>query len=150
MPDNMSKEQRSYTMSRIRSRGNKTTEERLAKLFRTYGIKGWRRHLDLPGKPDFVFRKEKMAVFVDGCFWHGCPRCKLKPKTNIEYWTKKIRGNRQRDRTTRRHLEGKGWAVIRIWEHSLMHPRRIAKAIEDVLEGRRKNEICSESEKEIM
>jgi len=136
MPDNMSKEQRSYTMSRIRSRGNLTTEDKLAKIFRAHGIKGWRRHVDLPGRPDFAFRKEKVAIFVDGCFWHGCPRCKLKPKTNIEYWTKKIHSNRRRDRIVRSQLEAKGWVVVRIWEHSLSNPSRIAKAIEKLLQRR--------------
>jgi len=143
--DNMSKEQRSYTMSRIRSYGNQTTEERLKKIFRAEGIKGWRRHVDLPGKPDFVFRKGKVAVFVDGCFWHGCPRCNLNPKTNTEYWIKKIRGNRRRDRETRVLLKSRGWIVVRIWEHALNQPQRIAKRIKNALSKYQKAQVPPES-----
>ena len=75
MADSLSKEKRSWNMSRIREKGNKSTELKLLKLFREYKIKGWRRHQPLTGKPDFTFRKEGLVVFVDGCFWHGCPRC---------------------------------------------------------------------------
>ena len=86
MSDNHTKEQRSKNMSAIRSMGNASTELRMLKLFRLYKIYGWRRHLSsVAGKPDFVFKKEKLAVFLDGCFWHGCSLCKLNAKSNQEY-----------------------------------------------------------------
>jgi DNA mismatch endonuclease, patch repair protein len=133
MADNMSPKQRSYTMSRIRSRRNQSTEERLARAFRRHGIKGWRRHTKLPGRPDFIFRKEKVAVFVDGCFWHGCPRCKLKPKSNIDYWDNKIRENKSRDRRDKALLQQRGWAVVRLWEHSLKNSDIAAGKIKKIL-----------------
>src|ERR1043166_2862372 len=86
MVDVVSKRKRSEVMSLIRSRGNRETELRLIEIFRKFGVTGWRRGVDLPGKPDFVFRTERMAVFVDGCFWHGCPRCYRRPKSNQVYW----------------------------------------------------------------
>ena len=134
MPDNLTTKQRSYTMSRIRSRGNLTTEKRLEKILRGYKIFGWRRHADLPGRPDFVFWKHKVAVFVDGCFWHGCPTCSLEPKSNIEYWTKKIENNRRRDKRVRAQLNRKGWSTIRIWEHSLNKSDLIGKRVRLALE----------------
>ena len=111
---------RSELMSRIRSKGNKTTEQKLAKLLRKNGLHGWRRHKPLPGRPDFVWSKIKVAVFVDGCFWHGhdCGR-NLKPKTNSAFWDKKIINNRKRDQKIVRILRGMGWSVIRIWECQL-------------------------------
>src|SRR3954468_15046185 len=86
---------RSQLMSRVRSRGNKTTELMAKRLFRINGIKGWRRHAKLIGNPDFIWPSSKVAVFIDGCFWHGhgCGR-NLSPKTNAELWQKKIIGNK--------------------------------------------------------
>ena len=106
-------------MARVRGRGNKSTEEKLARLFRKAGITGWRRHLRLPGTPDFAFPKLRFALFVDGCFWHGCPRCYTRPKTNRAFWDKKLRDNRARDRKVTRELRDQGWSVLRIWSHSL-------------------------------
>ena len=108
---------RGQLMRRVRSTGNRTTEERLASLLRKARLSGWRRQLPLPGRPDFVWPKAKVAVFVDGCFWHGhdCGR-NLTPKTNTEDWRDKINRNRARDRQASRILRLKGWSVIRIWE----------------------------------
>lgn len=128
MTDWLTKTQRSYNMSSIRSRGNATTEQRLAALLRLHGIKGWRRHADLPGKPDFVFRSGHVAVFVDGCFWHGCPSCYKMPGDNRRYWSEKIDRNRTRDRRNTRLLRRKGWRVIHVWEHSLKNGLR-SKAV---------------------
>ncbi|MGI0035239.1 MAG: very short patch repair endonuclease [Nitrososphaera sp.] len=119
MSDNLTPKQRSYTMSRIRSRGNSSTELKLIRLMRGAGISGWRRKSNLCGRPDFVFPKYHVAVFVDGCYWHGCRRCALSAKTNTEYWKAKIVGNVKRDRTNTRKLKDDGWSVIRIWEHDL-------------------------------
>lgn len=106
-------------MSRIRGSGNKATELRLIQIFRANGITGWRRGSKLPGKPDFIFPKRKIAVFVDGCFWHGCPKHGTKPKTRASFWLAKITGNKARDRRVNRALRGRGWTVIRVWEHEL-------------------------------
>jgi len=130
MADVFSKRKRSEIMSRIRARGNRDTELRLIRIFRTYGITGWRRGSKLPGKPDFVFLKLKLAVFVDGCFWHGCPKHGTKPKTNATFWRMKISRNMVRDRRINQVLRAMGWTVMRIWEHELMRvgsPRLLRK-----------------------
>ena len=124
---------RSRIMSAIRGRGNKTTEEVVARLLRQSKHSGWRRHAPLPGRPDFAFRQERVAIFVDGCFWHGCPRCYKEPRRNTNFWREKIERNKARDREARRKLNRIGWSVIRIWEHSLLDEsgvkRRISKAL---------------------
>ena len=129
MTDIYSTFKRSKLMSRVRGKGNKSTELRLAGLFREHGITGWRRHQPLPGKPDFVFRKERLAVFVDGCFWHGCPRCYTKPKQNAKFWQGKIGANKRRDRRVARQLRADGWSVCRIWECRLKKPEATIRRI---------------------
>ncbi|MBL9181797.1 MAG: very short patch repair endonuclease [Verrucomicrobiaceae bacterium] len=130
MPDVFSKAKRSEVMSRIRSHGNKDTEQRLAAVFRAHGITGWRRQVRLrlektsshPGgavRPDFVFRLQKLAVFVDGCFWHGCPEHFRRPQTRQKFWDAKIARNQARDAAVTRALRRKGWRVLRLWEHEL-------------------------------
>lgn len=106
-------------MSRIRDAGNKGTELRLIEVFRAHGITGWRRGSKLPGRPDFVFQWLKVVVFVDGCFWHGCPRHATQPKTNAAFWREKIAANKARDRRINCALNAAGWRVLRIWEHEL-------------------------------
>jgi DNA mismatch endonuclease (patch repair protein) len=130
MADNLSRMDRSLNMSRIRSRGNKTTELRLIELMRGAGITGWRRKSKLPGKPDFVFPLLGLAVFVDGCYWHGCKRCALASKSNVEYWVQKISGNESRDKLNAKLLRADGWTVLRIWEHDLKtNPMRCLKRL---------------------
>jgi DNA mismatch endonuclease (patch repair protein) len=119
MTDIFSKQKRSEVMSKILSKGNAKTEVRFARLMRAGGIRGWRRHLPIPGKPDFAFRKQKLAIFVDGCFWHGCPKCFRLPKQNRAFWKVKIEGNRKRDRSVNAWLRRLGWKVIRIRECQL-------------------------------
>lgn len=119
MADVFTKEKRSEVMSRIRGKGNKDTEVALAKLFRANGITGWRRHYPILGRPDFAFPKHKLAVFVDGCFWHGCPKHGTQPKGNRKFWFAKLEANKGRDRKVNRLLRAKGWRVLRIWEHDL-------------------------------
>ena len=106
-------------MSRIRSRGNKDTELALIRVFRQHHIIGWRRNQKVFGKPDFVFPKLRLAVFVDGCFWHACPKHATKPRSNAAFWQKKLARNQARDRLVTRTLRKMGWRVLRIWEHEL-------------------------------
>ena len=128
--DNVTKDTRSRIMSKVRSKGNRSTELRLISLFKSAGIKGWRRCFPLPGSPDFVFPGERVCVFVDGCFWHGCPKhCRL-PKTRRPYWIAKIARNSARDKQTARILRRSGWTIIRVWEHEIAKnnlPRRLTR-----------------------
>ena len=133
MPDVFTKGKRSEVMSRIRGKGNKSTELKLLKLFREHGIKGWRRHQPLTGKPDFVFPEQQLAIFVDGCFWHACPRCYIKPKQNAKFWREKIGGNIKRDRKVSRLLRAEGWSVCRIWECRLKKPDSVIRRIRRML-----------------
>lgn len=119
MSDVFTKEKRSEVMSRIRGQGNKRTELALIKIFRQLGITGWRRRYPAFGKPDFAFPALRLAVFVDGCFWHCCPKHKTRPQSNKEFWEKKLETNRRRDREVNRELKKRGWLVLRIWEHEL-------------------------------
>lgn len=121
--------ERSALMSKIRSSGNKATEMAMIDLFRTNKITGWRRNFPVIGKPDFVFRACKVAVFVDGCFWHGCKSCFHTPRSNTAYWVEKIRKNKLRDRKVSSNLRAQGWKVLRVWEHSMTHPGRVAQRI---------------------
>jgi DNA mismatch endonuclease (patch repair protein) len=110
---------RSEVMRMVRSNGNRSTELRLIAIFRELAITGWRRNQELPGKPDFVFRRHKLCIFVDGCFWHGCPECYRRPASNQEYWDAKVERNKMRDREVNRELQARGWSILRIWEHQL-------------------------------
>jgi DNA mismatch endonuclease (patch repair protein) len=124
MSDVFSKAKRSDVMSRIRGRGNKDTELALIRFFRRHRITGWRRNQKVFGKPDFIFSQARVAIFVDGCFWHGCPRHRTSPKSNQKYWKQKFSANEQRDRLVNRTLKRDGWRVIRIWEHELGQKKR--------------------------
>jgi len=137
MADIWSKKKRSEVMALIRSRGNKDTELRLAWLLRKNRISGWRRNQLVFGKPDFVFRRECLVVFVDGCFWHGCSQCYTRPKSNQKFWDDKFFRNRQRDNQVSRKLRKKGWRVVRIWEHNLKrHPERCINTIRRIVDSR--------------
>ncbi len=107
---------RSRMLSAVRGTGNATTELMLAGILRRFKLSGWRRHLPLPGRPDFAWPRLKVAVFVDGCFWHGCPRCYQAPRHNAAFWREKIEVNKRRDRLVARRLREDGWTVLRIWE----------------------------------
>jgi DNA mismatch endonuclease (patch repair protein) len=138
MADVFSPAKRSAVMACIRSAGNRTTELRLIEILREHGVKGWRRGvtLEFTGlpkrlrvRPDFVFRRHRLAVFVDGCFWHACPYHRTKPRTNRAFWSEKIAANRKRDRIVGQGLASAGWRVLRIWEHSLI-PKRSAMTVQ--------------------
>ena len=120
-------------MQAIRAKCNKSTELKMVKLFRENNITGWRRHLPLPGKPDFTFRNEKLTLFVDGCFWHRCPKCFRNPKTNAEFWKNKIENNVKRDRRVNIELKQAGWSVVRLWECQLKKPQRFLTRIKKKL-----------------
>ena len=123
-------------MSAIRDRGNETTELRLARAFRKAGISGWRRHIRLPGRPDFVFARLRVAIFVDGCFWHGCPRCYLAPTRNAWLWANKVETNKRRDRRVAAALRRAGWRVIRLREHELKEEGRIPARLNRIFNDR--------------
>jgi DNA mismatch endonuclease (patch repair protein) len=131
--DFLTKVERSIRMAAIRGRNNKTTEIALAVLLRQHRIVGWRRHLSLPGRPDFAFRKQKVAIFIDGCFWHGCPDHFRMPSTNRSFWHQKVDTNRARDARVTRELRKKGWYVLRFWEHEIKNPKRMLRRIEKAL-----------------
>ncbi|MBI5758383.1 MAG: very short patch repair endonuclease [Planctomycetales bacterium] len=141
MADVFTPAKRSEVMSRIRSRGNRDTELRLIAIFREQGITGWRRHRPVFGKLDFVFPKLRVAVFVDGCFWHGCPQHYHAPAHNATFWRNKQAANRRRDLLVNRTLRKSGWRVLRIWEHSLTGDghsvaARVRGMLESPLRGR--------------
>ena len=118
--DNVSPETRSRVMARVRSNRNRSTEWRVRSGLIRAGVRGWKVNAaDVLGKPDFAFPIQRIAVFVDGCFWHGCPRCKRTPSSNTEYWDAKILRNRLRDRRVSAALRKSGWCVIRLWEHEI-------------------------------
>lgn len=138
MVDSIDKQTRSKVMSAIRSKGNRSTELVLVDLLRRNKISGWRRHYPIEGKPDFAWIRFKVAVFVDGCFWHGC-LCRRAPKSNLEFWEEKIFKNKKRDRRVTRHLREMGWKVIRVKECQLRDSnkrivRRIKLAIQSSIE----------------
>lgn len=142
MADVFDLEKRSAVMAAIRSRGNRDTELKLTAILREFQITGWRRHQALPGRPDFVFRRERLVIFVDGCFWHGCPRHGRKPDTNRGYWLPKLQRNQARDRTVARLLRRSGWTVLRIWEHDLTNHARIAARCRRALARAEKRRAC--------
>ena len=111
---------RSKSMSAIPSRGNRTTELRFAMALVRSRVRGWRLNArDVIGKPDFFFPLERLAVFCDGCFWHGCERCGHIPRRNHQFWAYKISRNRQRDCDTNLSLAAQEFGVLRLWEHEL-------------------------------
>ena len=135
MSDVFDQAKRSEVMSRIRGRGNQSTELRMMMLLRLEGITGWRRNSHVFGRPDFVFPKLKVALFIDGDFWHGHPTRSRIPATRSEFWRDKIARNRARDREVNRTLRARGWHVLRIWEFALAqkHQRRTLARITSVL-----------------
>ena len=156
MVDTVSRQVRSQIMSRIRGTGNKRTDKAVASMLRKAGIKGWRRHvvIKLPPtksamsvasdgtkfksqvRPDFVFRKQKVALFIDGCFWHGCPRCYTAPKSARGFWKRKVITNRERDRYQTAALNKFGWKVVRLREHQLRNASEIRIRLDAVLRNR--------------
>jgi len=127
--DVFSSKKRSEIMSRVKGRGNLATEERLVQIFRQHGLIGWRRNSGIFGKPDFVFRAMRLAIFVDGCFWHSCPIHGSIPSTNRMFWLRKLKRNVERDKLVRKELRSLGWNVVRIWQHELRKPTKVVQRI---------------------
>jgi DNA mismatch endonuclease (patch repair protein) len=121
MADIFDSAKRSAVMALIRGSGNKDTELRMIMLFRAHGINGWRRNAKVFGKPDFIFPTRRIAVFVDGCFWHRHPGCKFcyTPKSRMDFWLPKFERNVARDQLVTRTLRKLGWKVIRVWQCEL-------------------------------
>jgi DNA mismatch endonuclease (patch repair protein) len=130
---------RSAVMRRVKPKGNKSTELKLIEIFKENGIKGWRRHYPVKGHPDFVFLAQKTAIFVDGCFWHGHNCRNTRPKTNAEYWEKKIAGNKKRDASVTEYFQSRGWRVIRIWECQLKNIEIQRLLLESIILPNEKN-----------
>ena len=138
--DHVSKDVRSKIMASVRSKGNRTTEVALGRLLWAAGLRGYRKQWPIPGRPDFAWPGLKVAVFVDGCFWHGCS-CKRLPRSNKRFWQRKIENNKKRDKRVARRLRRDGWAVARVKEcrvGSMATLRRIAKMIDSRTASRRK------------
>lgn len=129
MADVFTKAQRSMVMARVRGRDNMSTEVRTADLMRAAKVTGWRRHSPMFGKPDFVFQRARVALFVDGCFWHGCPRCNRVPASSVSFWRAKIQRNKRRDEEVNRQLRERGWKVIRVKECQLKAPARFLRRL---------------------
>jgi DNA mismatch endonuclease (patch repair protein) len=133
MTDMFTPQERSRIMSRIRSRGNAATELRFIEILKMHKITGWRRSAKLPGQPDFVFRTARVVVFIDGDFWHGNPKGFRLPRSNLDYWTKKILSNRRRDRRVNRQLRSQGWKILRFWQSALKNENAVASRLWRVL-----------------
>jgi DNA mismatch endonuclease (patch repair protein) len=122
-------------MQAVKGKGTRL-ERRLFALLAGMGLSGWRQNAsDIIGKPDVVFPSLKVAIFIDGCFWHGCPTCKRPlPATNRAYWQRKIKRNVTLAKSHNRALRRSGWTVLRIWEHDMSNTdairARIIKALQ--------------------
>lgn len=125
MADNLSSTDRRKAMQAVKS-SQTTPERQIRGILAGLHISGWKINWEkLPGKPDFVFPEKKIVLFVDGCFWHGCESCnRSNPKTNSDYWKKKINANIARDKKNNVQLASEGWMVLRIWEHQLKKEQR--------------------------
>ena len=117
MTDVLTPGQRSFCMSRNKGR-NTGPELRLRKMLWNRGLR-YRLRSRLPGRPDVIFPGFKLAIFVDGCFWHGCPEHGVMPRNNARFWAAKIAQTKERDAAAERRLGEAGWRVIRLWEHEI-------------------------------
>jgi len=132
--DRLSPAARSRNMSRIRSRDT-APEVAVRRFLHSQGLR-FRLHVRaLPGKPDLVFGRRHVCLFVHGCFWHGCPHCTdgtRRVKSNVPYWSEKVAGNRARDERHRAALESAGWTVLVFWECELRNAGRLAALMEQI------------------
>lgn len=136
--DVFSRAKRSEVMAAIRGKGNRSTERSFAAMLRCRGIRGWTIRPDgVAGRPDFYFPARRLAVFVDGCFWHGCRKCYRAPRQNAKFWADKVLRNRGRDKKVRRLLLKEKVGVIRIWEHDLEEKSKLVQGVFHALTVRR-------------
>lgn len=119
MSDVFDEVERSRIMRSVKSRNTRSTELAVIKLFKDNHITGWRHSYSVIGHPDFVFLDKRVAIFVDGCFWHGHDCRNTRPADHAEYWAKKRERNMKRDREVTLRFESRGWTVLRIWECEL-------------------------------
>ena len=117
--DTVSPTIRSRTMRAVKGK-NTTLETSFRRVLWSAGVRGWRLHSNkLPGRPDLVFSTSRVAVFIDSCFWHGCAMHLRMPKSNLDYWQRKIARNKERDALNTQELKTLGWCVLRFWEHEI-------------------------------
>ncbi|HXS35096.1 MAG TPA: very short patch repair endonuclease [Flavipsychrobacter sp.] len=133
MADVFTSDKRSEVMRLVRPQKNKSTELAAIKFFKDNNIIGWRRNYKLFGKPDFVFSSIRLAVFIDGCFWHGHNCRNITPQNNKEYWERKILRNKKRDRLVTRTLILKGWTVIRIKECEFKASKKLKRISNNIV-----------------
>lgn len=126
-------DKRSQIMRAVRSNKNKSTELAIIKIFKFFKIKGWRRNYKIFGKPDFVFPKKRVVIFVDGCFWHGHNCRNIRPISNATYWENKLKRNKKRDLIVTKTLSEKQWRVIRIWECALKSSEKLPAKLKPYL-----------------
>lgn len=137
MPESISSGRRSWIMSRVAAK-NTLAELRVRKVAHSLGLRFRLHRGDLPGKPDIVFPKYRVVVFVHGCFWHrhpGCKRARM-PKTNQIYWRKKFKSNMVRDRRVTAEMVSLGWRVLVFWECESSDPDAIARRLRREIVGR--------------
>lgn len=127
--DRVSKEIRSRNMAAVRSKGNRSTELALGRILWASGLRGYRKHWPVDGRPDFAWPCLKVAIFVDGCFWHGCTRCRSLPRSNAAFWRDKIEENQRRDKRVTARLRRAGWTVVRVKECALFWPSSLHRII---------------------
>lgn len=125
--DRVTRQVRSKIMSLVGSRDNRTTERLMSSLLWSGGVRGYRKHWRVMGTPDFAWPRAKVALFVDGCFWHGCPHCRRYSKSNKSFWNLKVKNNRARDRRVAAKLRRQGWSVVRVWECAVKKPSTLAR-----------------------
>ncbi|MCS6956550.1 MAG: very short patch repair endonuclease [Patescibacteria group bacterium] len=117
--DNLTKTQRSFNMSKIRSLNTKIEKAFRSLLYKNGYFKYTINNKKITGNPDIFFPKKKLAIFIDGCFWHGCKKCFKKPKSNLEYWHKKISRNLLRDKEINKKLKKEKIKFLRFWGHEI-------------------------------
>ena len=141
MADIVSKETRSRMMSNIRAVSH--LEDRISRQLWKMGLRFRRNVRDLEGKPDIAIKKYKIAIFVDSCFWHSCPEHRVMPKTNVEFWRKKLEANKVRDNEVNLYYESRGWNVLRIWEHEFREDfeSAVMKIHDFIIECREKSRL---------
>jgi DNA mismatch endonuclease (patch repair protein) len=137
MSDNLKPDDRKRTMQAVKSKGTRL-EKRLFAMLAGMGIRGWKKNVNnITGKPDVAFLHQKIAIFVDGCFWHGCPHCRRKlPETNHEYWERKIKRNVELAESYNELLIRDGWTVIRIWEHEIKDIAKLKPRLKELKSGK--------------